>query len=101
MRRRETDYRYPAALTIAGGPRGTPEALPNRTIYPYRYLARTHHLDFWTRPDEQLADLVRQVLRSSGQALASEGKRVRVSPRLDEGGRAQPGRAAGRACCPA
>jgi hypothetical protein len=76
VRRREIDYRYPAALTIAGGPRGTPDAQPNRTVYPYRYLTRTHHLDFWTRPDEQLADLVRQVLRDSGQSLASEGKRV-------------------------
>ena len=31
------------------------------TVYPYRYLSRTHRLFYWTRPDNQLAALVRQV----------------------------------------
>jgi hypothetical protein len=59
VRRRERDYRYPAALTIAGDERGTAGALPNKTIYPYRYLSRTHRMFYWTRPDDQLAGLVR------------------------------------------
>src|SRR5262249_37638198 len=57
--RRENDYRYPPALTIAGDERGPPGALPNRTIYPYRYLSRTHRMFYWTRPDDQLAEIVR------------------------------------------
>ena len=48
-----------ARLTIAGDERGTPGAIANRTIYPYRYLSRTHRMFYWTRPDEQLAELVR------------------------------------------
>ena len=72
VRRREADYRYPAALTIAGGERGTaPRPLPNRTVYPYRYLSRTHRLTYWTRPDEQLAALVRRALARSGQPVAA------------------------------
>jgi hypothetical protein len=59
VRRRESDYRYPAALTIAGDERGSAGALPNKTIYPYRYLSRTHRMFYWTRPDEQLAEIVR------------------------------------------
>lgn len=52
---READYRYPAHLTIAGDEPGTADALPNQTIYPYRYLSRTHRLFYWHRPDAQLA----------------------------------------------
>ncbi len=54
---READYRYPPALTIAGDEPGSSRALPNKTIYPYRYLSRTHRMFYWTRPDEQLAAL--------------------------------------------
>lgn len=57
VRAREQDYRYPPELTIAGGEPGTDEALENDTVYPYRYLHRTHSLFFWTRPDDQLARL--------------------------------------------
>jgi len=52
---REAGYRYPLELSIAGDEVGTPGAIPNATIYPYRYLSRTHRLFYWTRPDDQLA----------------------------------------------
>jgi hypothetical protein len=83
VRRREADYRYPAALTIAGGERGTAQAQRNRTGYPYRYLSRTHRMFYWTRPDEQLAALVRRVLAAAGQpvAAAGAGDRRLVFPR--------------------
>ncbi len=51
---REAAYRYPLALSIVGDEVGTPGAVPNTTIYPYRYLSRTHRLFYWTRPDDQL-----------------------------------------------
>lgn len=51
---RETAYRYPLELSTAGDEVGTPGALANTTIYPYRYLSRTHRLFYWTRPDAQL-----------------------------------------------
>jgi hypothetical protein len=51
---RETEYRYPPELTIAGDEAGTPGAVENDTVYPYRYLRRVHRLFYWTRPDEQL-----------------------------------------------
>jgi hypothetical protein len=70
VRRRESDYRYPPALTIAGDERGTPGAIANRTIYPYRYLSRTHRMFYWTRPDEQLAELVRAERGPAAQARA-------------------------------
>jgi hypothetical protein len=54
---READYRYPAALNIVGDEAGTPDAVPNETVYPYRYLSRTHRLFYWTRPDTELAAL--------------------------------------------
>ncbi len=54
---READYRYPPALTIVGDEPGTPGAIVNETIYPYRYLSRVHRLFYWTRPDKQLAGL--------------------------------------------
>ena len=57
VRRREDAYRYPEQLTILGDEPGTPGAIPNQTIYPYRYLSRTHRLFYWTRPDEQLASM--------------------------------------------
>ena len=79
VRRRESDYRYPPALTIAGDERGTPGALVNRTIYPYRYLSRTHRLFYWTRPDEQLAELVRAargpVAGQAGEEVQGAGAR--------------------------
>lgn len=52
---RELDYRYAPELSTDGGEPGTSAAVPNRTVYPYRVLARTHRLFYWTRPDEQLA----------------------------------------------
>jgi hypothetical protein len=55
VRAREMDYRYPPELTIDGDEPGTPGAVANATIYPYRYLSRTHRLFYWTRPDEQLS----------------------------------------------
>lgn len=83
VRRRESDYRYPPSLTIAGDERGTPGALPNRTIYPYRYLSRTHRMFYWTRPDEQLAELVRAERGPAAQAKASgdarDGQLVRFA----------------------
>jgi hypothetical protein len=54
---REGDYRYPDVLTIDGDEPGTPGAVPNQSIYPYRYLSRTHRMFYWTRPDDQLAAL--------------------------------------------
>lgn len=54
---REAAYRYALDLSTAGDEVGTPGAVPNATIYPYRYLSRTHRLFYWTRPDEQLAAL--------------------------------------------
>lgn len=57
VRRREADYRYPPELTIAGDEPGTEGAIPNLTVYPYRYLSRTHRMFYWTRPDDQLAAL--------------------------------------------
>jgi hypothetical protein len=54
-RRRARDYRYPEALTVAGDEPGTPGALPNRTVYPYRVYSRAHRVFYWTRPDQQLA----------------------------------------------
>ena len=55
VKARETEYRYPLELSIAGDEPGSPGAVPNATIYPYRYLSRTHRLFYWTRPDQQLA----------------------------------------------
>lgn len=57
VRAREADYRYPPELTIAGDEAGTPGALPNKTVYTYRYLSRTHRLFFWERPVKQLGEL--------------------------------------------
>ena len=54
---REAAYRYPLKLSIAGDERGTPGAVPNETVYPFRYLSRTHRLFYWTRPDAQVAAL--------------------------------------------
>ena len=62
VRRREEYYRYPAALTTAGDEPGTPLAIDNRTIYPYRYLGRTHRMFYWERPDRQLAALFQEGL---------------------------------------
>jgi hypothetical protein len=57
VREREGDYRYPDVLTIDGDEPGTPGAVANQSIYPYRYLSRTHRMFYWTRPDDQLAAL--------------------------------------------
>ncbi len=63
VRAREADYRYPLDLSIARG--------PNRTIYPYRYLARTHDLTYWTRPDDQLAATVARPVTARAPAIAT------------------------------
>jgi hypothetical protein len=48
--RRETGYRYlPIERSIAGGVDGTEDM--NWTVYGYRYLNRTHHAFYYTRPD--------------------------------------------------
>ena len=52
---REDEYRYHRDLATAGGEPGSGDEIPNLTVYPYRVLARTHRLFYWTRPDEQLA----------------------------------------------
>lgn len=57
VQRREAEYRYPLALSTVGDEVGTAGAIPNATIYPYRYLSRTHRLFYWTRPDDQLSAL--------------------------------------------
>ncbi len=74
VRAREADYRYPPALTIAGDEPGTPGAIENRTIYPYRYLGRTHRLFYWTRPDDQLAALF-------GEGIEAVAPRARMVKR--------------------
>lgn len=74
VRRRESDYRYPPALTVAGDERGSAGAIPNRTIYPYRYLSRTHRLFYWTRPDQQLAELVRAARGPQSAASGATAK---------------------------
>jgi hypothetical protein len=72
VRRRERDHRYPTALTTAGDEKGAPGAVRNRTIYPHRYLSRTHRLYYWTRPDEQLADLIRRGRTRQGRAPVAD-----------------------------
>ena len=52
---REDDYRYHRDLSIAGDELGSGDEVPNRTVYPFRVLSRTHRLFYWTRPDDQLA----------------------------------------------
>lgn len=50
--RREEGYRYqPLSRSIAGGPDGDEDE--NWTIYPFRYLNRTHHGYYYTRIDGQ------------------------------------------------
>lgn len=73
VRARERDYRYPPALTIAGDEPGTRGAIDNGTVYPYRYLGRTHRLFYWTRPDDQLAALFGEGL----EAVAPRARMVR------------------------
>ncbi|MCC6806544.1 MAG: hypothetical protein IT381_03895 [Deltaproteobacteria bacterium] len=74
--RREAGYRYPLEWSIPGDEPGTPGALKNRTIYPYRYLSRTHRLFFWTRHNG-LVD-----------ALFSTSDKVQLSARMLEAGEA-------------
>ncbi len=57
VRDQEARYRYPEELTIVGDEPGTSGAVANNTIYPYRYLSRTHRMFYWHRSDEQLASL--------------------------------------------
>jgi len=71
VRAREAEYRYPDALTIDGDEPGTEGAVPNKTIYPYRYLSRTHRMFYWVRPDDQLAALF-----GEGLELVSPNRRV-------------------------
>jgi len=56
IRRREEGYRYtPLSRSIAGGPDGTEDE--NWTIYPYRYLNRTHHGYYYTRIDRMAQEV--------------------------------------------
>lgn len=64
IRSREAHYRYPPELTIAGDEAGTDGAIPNSTVYTYRYLSRTHRLFFWERPNTQLAALFGEGIES-------------------------------------
>jgi hypothetical protein len=67
---REAQYRYPLELSTAGDEPGTPGAVANATIYPYRYLSRTHRLFYWTRPDAQLTAMFGfDVVRPSARML--------------------------------
>lgn len=74
VRARENDYRYPPELTIAGDEAGSEGAIPNRTVYPYRYLSRTHRLFYFERPNAQLAELY-----GEGLELVQPNRRVLVS----------------------
>ncbi|MBT9555732.1 MAG: hypothetical protein IV100_06860, partial [Myxococcales bacterium] len=66
IHRREADYRYaPLERAIGGGE--TLDGDANWTIYPYRYLARTHWGFYWTEPD-----------RRASEALAGAASDVRV-----------------------
>ena len=86
-RRRPQDRRgpgeglpLPAGATIAGDEPGTPGALKNRTVYPYRYLSRTHRLFYWTRPDdESRRPLRRGPRRGAGERRISPPARRRRS----------------------
>jgi hypothetical protein len=71
IHRREEDYRYPLELSIAGDEPGTSGAIDNKTIYPYRYLSRTHRLFYWSRPDDQLASLF-----GEGLSLVNPNRRL-------------------------
>jgi hypothetical protein len=76
IRAREREYRYPPELTITGGEAGTPEAEPNDSAYPYRYLSRTNRLFFWERPDKQLGELF-----GDGLELVNVNRRVLIADR--------------------
>jgi hypothetical protein len=55
IHRREQGYRYrPLDRAIGGGPSGDGD--DNWTIYPYRYLNRTHHGYYYTRIDDLVAE---------------------------------------------
>ncbi len=75
VERREADYRYPPALTIDGDEPGTPGAVENATIYPYRYLSRTHRMFYWTRPDDQISAMF-----GDGLELVSVSRRIFTQP---------------------
>lgn len=81
IRRREADYRYPDELTIIGDEPGADGAEPNQTIYPYRYLSRTHRLFYWHRPDDQLAALFGEGLElvRVNQRIAKQGSAIEVT----------------------
>jgi hypothetical protein len=64
VHRREAGYRYqPLSRAIAGGPDNSED--DNWTVYPYRYLNRTHHGYYYTRIDR----LAEQAFAVGAQAL--------------------------------
>lgn len=75
---REEHYRYPKRLTTDGDEPGTPGAIPNATIYPYRYLSRTHRMFYWTRPDEQLDAMFGFDLVTVNDRILREGTALEV-----------------------
>jgi hypothetical protein len=78
VREREADYRYPPALQIAGDEAGSPGAVPNRTVYPYRVLSRTHRLYYWHRPDRQVAALLESASRALAPRPAGALRRIAI-----------------------
>ena len=78
IHRREADYRYePLERSIGGGE--TLDGDENWTIYPYRYLGRTHWGFYWTAPDRRVADAL---------AGAASDVRVQVKDALVPAGQA-------------
>lgn len=55
VRRRELQYRYSRERSIA--PRREGDVDDNWTVYPYRYLHRTHHVYFYRYIDRQVEEL--------------------------------------------
>jgi hypothetical protein len=89
IRRRESQYRYPAAQVFGGGL--TPEtAEPNGTTYPYRVHTKTHLLTYWTYRQHQLEALVAGELEPSTSltlepVLADPGEPLTLAyPEVDD-----------------
>lgn len=55
VRDRERDYRYSRLRSIA--PLNEEDEDDNWTVYPYRYLHRTHHVFFYRYVDQQIEEL--------------------------------------------
>ena len=86
VRAREAEYRYPDELTIVGDEPGEPGAIQNATIYPYRYLSRTHRMFYWERPNDQLGTLFGEGMETVRveRRILEEGDAVEISILADE-----------------